>query len=92
MRRAPIPTMNRPRQLAVNAAPGKSNACFARGVFGNVFSPIQIAIRPKGMLMANSQGHVPIARMPEAMVGPSVNAVATTSALWPKPRPSIWVG
>jgi hypothetical protein len=30
--------------------------------------------------------------MPEAIVGPSVKAVATTSALWPKPRPSIWVG
>ena len=30
--------------------------------------------------------------MPEAIVGPSVKAVPTTSALWPKPRPSMWVG
>ena len=33
------------------------------------------------MLTANSHGQVPIARMPEAIVGPSVKAVATTSAL-----------
>ena len=51
-------------------------------------SPIRIATRPKGMLTANSQVHGPIARMPEATVGPSVKAVATTSALYPKPRPS----
>jgi len=37
--------------------------------------------------MANSQLHGPIARMPEAIVGPSVKAVATTIALRPKPRP-----
>ena len=32
------------------------------------------------------------ARMPDAIVGPSVKAVPTTSALWPKPRPSMCVG
>src|SRR6266404_735786 len=79
--------MNRPRQLAANSAPGKSKAWVALGVRGNVFRPIKIATRPKGMLRANSQLHGPIARMPEATVGPSVNAVATTSALYPKPRP-----
>ena len=44
------------------------------------------------MLIANSQGHGPSARMPEAMVGPSVVAIATTSALEPKPRPSRRLG
>ena len=38
--------------------------------------------------MANSQVQGPIARRPEATVGPRVKAVATTSALSPKPRPS----
>ena len=73
-----MPSMNRPRQLAASNAPGKSKAWLARGVRGKVFSPIAIATRPKGMLTANSQGHGPSARMPEAMVGPSVKAVATT--------------
>ncbi len=44
------------------------------------------------MLTANSQVHGPNARMAEAIVGPKVNAVATTSALWPKPRPSSRLG
>ena len=64
----------------------------ARGVSGRVFRPIQIAITPNGMLTANSHGQVPTERIAEAMVGPRVNAVPTTSALWPKPRPSMWVG
>ncbi len=51
-----------------------------------------MAIRPNGMLIANSHGQVPIERIAEAIVGPSVNAVPTTSALWPKPRPNMWVG
>ena len=55
--------MKSPRQLAVSAALAKSNACFARGVFGKVFRPIQIAITPNGILIANSHGHVPIARI-----------------------------
>src|SRR5829696_2881787 len=53
-----MPTMKSPRQLVVSAALAKSNPCFARGVFGKVFRPIQIAITPKGMLIANSHGHV----------------------------------
>ena len=51
-----------------------------------------MAMTPKGMLIANSHGHVPNDRIAEAIVGPNVNAVPTTSALWPKPRPSMWVG
>ncbi|MGY4593782.1 hypothetical protein ACVWXL_001528 [Bradyrhizobium sp. GM22.5] len=44
------------------------------------------------MLTANSHGHGPSARIAEAIEGPKVKAVATTSALWPKPRPSIRPG
>ena len=77
----PIPTMKRPRHPDAIDAPGKSNGCSARGVCGSVFRPIAIAIRPIGMLIANSHGHGPSARMPDAIVGPSVVAVATTSAL-----------
>ena len=73
--------MKRPRQAAAIAAPRKSKACLARGVGGNVLSPIASAIRPKGRLIANSHGHEPTARMPEAMVGPRLKAVATTIAL-----------
>jgi len=79
--------MKRPRQPAAIIAPGKSKPYVAVGVRGNVFKPIRIATTPKGMLMANSQLQGPIARMPEAIVGPSVKAVATTIALRPKPRP-----
>jgi hypothetical protein len=73
--------MKRPRQAAAIAAPRKSKACFARGIAGSVLMPIASAIRPKGRLTANSHGHEPMARMPEAMVGPKLKAVATTIAL-----------
>ncbi len=79
--------MKRPRQPAASSAPGKSKACVALGVRGNVFRPIRIATSPNGMLTPNSQPQGPTARMREAIVGPSVKAVATTIALYPKPRP-----
>ena len=52
----PIPMIKSPRQPAASTAPKKSKVCTARGVGGNVFRPISIAMTPKGRLMANSQG------------------------------------
>ena len=78
--------------MDASAALVKSKPWLARGVAGSVFMPITSAITPKGMLTANSQGHGPKARMLDAIVGPSVKAVPTTIALWPRPRPSMRLG
>ena len=76
-----MPMMKRPSAPLANAAPTKSKRCEARGVCGSVLIPIAIATTPIGMLIANSHGQGPSARMPAATVGPAVVAVATTSAL-----------
>src|SRR5437667_397133 len=77
-----MPIMKSPRQLAVSAALAKSNACFARGVFGRVFRPIQVAITPQGTLIANSHGHVPADRMAgSAMFAIAVSSEASASAV-----------
>ena len=44
------------------------------------------------LFTAKSHGHGPIARIAEAIDGPKVKAVATTSALWPNPRPCMRPG
>jgi len=48
----------------------------------------QTAAMPIGMLMAKSQCHDAIERIAAASVGPATEAMATTVALMPMPRPN----
>ena len=61
--------MLRPKASALKSALRQSNMCTARGVRGSAHQPMTSAAMPNGMLMANSHGQLPKARMPEATVG-----------------------
>ena len=80
--------IKRPKVAALSRALGQSNRCVARGGFGRLHTAKASAPRPIGTLIANSQGQLATDRMAAATLGPIADAIATTRALRPMPRPS----
>jgi len=58
------------------------------GLYGRKRMLSQTAAMPIGILMAKSQCHDAIERIAAASVGPATEAMATTVALMPMPRPN----
>ena len=80
--------MNRPSVTAFIAALGKSNPCAVSGERGRNRIDISSDTTPNGTWMANSHGQDATAMIAAATEGPAADEVATTSTLYPTPRPS----
>ncbi len=83
---------NDPKVRALSAALPQSSDLSDSVDHGSTRDANTMLTRPIGTLTANSHCHGPIARMPEATVGPIAPATDTTSAFRPTPWPSDLCG